>query len=58
MATVDVINTKNEKVDSLELPAAIFGAAVKPHVLHDVVKMQLARRREGTAETCPFGTFV
>ena len=51
MATVDVINTKNEKVDSLELPAAIFGAAVKPHVLHDVVKMQLARRREGTAET-------
>ncbi len=51
MATVDVINAKNEKVDSLELPAAIFGAAVKPHVLHDVVRMQLARRREGNAET-------
>ena len=26
MATVDIINAKNEKVDSLELPAAIFGA--------------------------------
>ncbi len=51
MATVDVLNAKNEKVDSLELPAAIFGAAVKPHVLHDVVRMQLARRREGNAET-------
>jgi large subunit ribosomal protein L4 len=51
MATVDIINAKNEKVDSLELPAAIFGAVVKPHVLHDVVRMQLARRREGTADS-------
>jgi large subunit ribosomal protein L4 len=52
MATVvDVINAKNEKVDSLELPAAIFGAAVKPHLMHDVVRMQLARRRQGTSDT-------
>lgn len=51
MVTVDVVNAKNERVDSLELPETIFGAAVKPHVLHDVVRMQLANRRQGTADT-------
>ncbi len=48
---LDVVNTKNEKVDSLELPAAIFDAPVKPHLLHEVVRMQLANRRQGTADT-------
>jgi large subunit ribosomal protein L4 len=48
---VDVVNTNNEKVDSLELPEAIFGAAAKPHLLHEVVRMQLANRRQGTADT-------
>jgi large subunit ribosomal protein L4 len=51
MATVDIINAKNERVDSLELPAEIFGAVIKPHLLHDVVRMQLAGRRQGTADT-------
>jgi len=49
--TVDVINANNEKVDSLELPEAIFGAPVKPHLLHDVVRMQRANARQGTAAT-------
>ncbi len=49
--TVNVVNTQNEKVDSLELPEAIFGAAVKPHLLHEVVRMQLATYRQGTADT-------
>ena len=49
--TVDVVNANNEKVDSLELPEAVFGAPLKSHVLHDVVRMQLANRRQGTAET-------
>jgi large subunit ribosomal protein L4 len=48
---LDVVNAKNEKVDSLELPGAIFGASVKNHVLHEVVRMQLASRRQGTADT-------
>ena len=43
---VDVVNTSNEKVDSLELPEAIFGVAAKPHLLHEVVRMQLANRRQ------------
>jgi large subunit ribosomal protein L4 len=52
MATlVDVVNAKNETVDRCELPETIFGAPVKPHLLHDVVRMQLANRRHGTAET-------
>jgi large subunit ribosomal protein L4 len=51
MATVDIVNAKNEKLDRLDLPAAVFGAPVKSHVLHEVVRMQLARRRAGTADT-------
>src|SRR5574337_1956799 len=49
--TVDVVNAKNEKVDSLELPGAVFGAPLKSHVLHEVVRMQLAGRRQGTTDT-------
>ncbi len=49
--TLDVVNANNEKVDSLELPEAIFGAAVRRHLLHEVVRMQLAIRRQGTADT-------
>jgi len=52
MATsVDVVNANNEKVDSLELPEAVFGAPAKLHLLHDAVRMQRANRRQGTAET-------
>jgi len=51
MATVTVVNASNEKVDSLTLPAAIFDAEVKPHLLHEVVRMQRARQRQGTADT-------
>ncbi len=52
MATnVDVVNANNEKVDSLELPEAVFAAPVKSHLLHEVVRMQLANRRQGTADT-------
>jgi large subunit ribosomal protein L4 len=52
MATVlDVVNAKNEKVDRCELPGQVFEAPVKAHLLHDVVRMQLASRRQGTADT-------
>jgi large subunit ribosomal protein L4 len=49
MAVVDVINTKAEKVSQLELNDAIYAVAVKTSVLHEVVTMQLAARRAGTA---------
>lgn len=51
MAVTEVKNTKNEKIGELELPESIFGVEVKSHILHDIVKMQMANRRSGTAST-------
>ncbi|MEA2061512.1 MAG: 50S ribosomal protein L4 [Thermodesulfobacteriota bacterium] len=49
MAVVDVLNASGEKVSETDLPDEIFTIPVKKGVLHDVVKMQLASRRRGTA---------
>ncbi|MDY0163620.1 50S ribosomal protein L4 [Desulfobotulus sp.] len=49
MAVVDVRNIKGEKVSEMELSDDVFNVEVKSAVLHDVVKMQLAKRRAGTA---------
>jgi len=46
---VDVMNTKNEKVSEIDLPDAVFNVEVRTPVMHDVVVMQLAKRRSGTA---------
>ncbi len=51
MPTVAVYNTKKEQVGEIELKDEIFGVSVKPHLLHEVVTMQLARRRAGTVST-------
>ena len=49
MAIVDVLNVDAEKVSQIELNSNIFEAPIKKYILHDVVKMQLACRRAGTA---------
>ena len=49
MAVIDVFNSKGEKVSEMELTDAVFNVEVKPAVLHEVVVMQLACRREGSA---------
>ncbi len=49
MAAVDVLNRSGEKVSETQLPDTIFSIPVKKSVLHDVVKMQLASKRCGTA---------
>jgi large subunit ribosomal protein L4 len=49
MAVVDVINQKGEIVSQIDLSDQIFGVSVKASVLHEVVKMQLASRRAGSA---------
>jgi large subunit ribosomal protein L4 len=49
MAVVDVLNTKAEKVSDAELVDAIFDVPVKSSVLHEVITMQLANRRSGSA---------
>ncbi len=51
MAVTEVYNTENKMVGEVELNEALFGLEVKKHILHDVVKMQLANRRAGTANT-------
>jgi large subunit ribosomal protein L4 len=51
MPTVDVFNLNHEVTGRLELSEAIFGVAVKPHVMHEVVLYQMAKRRAGTVKT-------
>ncbi len=51
MSTVEVKNIKNEKVGEIELNDQIFNRKVKEYLLHDVVRMQRAARRAGTAST-------
>jgi large subunit ribosomal protein L4 len=51
MAKADVINMQGEKVGDVELNDAVWAAEVKPYLIHDVVVMQLANRRRGTAST-------
>ena len=49
MAVVDVLNCKAEKVSETDLADAIYNVPVKASVLHEVVTMQLASRRAGSA---------
>ncbi len=51
MYSADIYNTNKEKVSQVVLEEKVFGCEVKPHLLYEVVKMQLANRRAGTAST-------
>jgi len=50
MTVVEVKNIKGEKVSEIDLAEDIFNVEVKKSVLNDVVRMQLANRRRGTAK--------
>lgn len=49
MAIVNVINSRGENVSQVELNDSVFNVPVKSEVLHQVVTMQLACKRAGTA---------
>ena len=49
MAVLNVINSKAQKVSQIDLVDAIFNIPVNGSVLHEVVTMQLASRRSGSA---------
>lgn len=51
MAVTQVYNTKKEEVGEVTLNDDLFGVEVKTHILHDVVRMQLANRRSGNSST-------
>lgn len=48
---LDVVDNKNKKIGDLKVSEAVFGANINEHILHQVVVMQLANRRKGTAST-------
>jgi large subunit ribosomal protein L4 len=52
MAKLDVLNTAGKTVGSIELDDGVFGLEdINEHVLWEVVKWQLAKRRAGTHST-------
>ena len=48
---VDIYDAQGQVIRQATLPDAIFGVEVKEHLLYEVVRYQLARRRQGTAHT-------
>lgn len=51
MPTVKIVNIDGKEQGELELSEAVFGAEIKPHLHWEVVKAQLANRRQGTHAT-------
>lgn len=49
MAVIKVVNCKGEEVSQVDLPDDVFNVPVKSNVIHEVVNMQLASKRSGTA---------
>lgn len=49
MTKVNVYNLQKQPVGEIELDPHVFGAEFKQHLLHLVVRKQLAKRRAGTA---------
>lgn len=48
MPSIKMLNQQGEAVGDIELSEAIFGVEVNEHVVYEVVKNQLANRRQGT----------
>ncbi len=51
MPTLDVINQEKAKVGTINLRDDVFGVDVNVPLVHQVLKAQLAGRRQGTAKT-------
>jgi large subunit ribosomal protein L4 len=48
---LDVIDNQGSPVETVVVADSMFAAEVKPHLFHQVVRMQLAKRRQGTVST-------
>jgi large subunit ribosomal protein L4 len=51
MTTLAVYDIENQKVSDVELDDRVFDAEIKSNLIHDVVRMQLASQRKGSAST-------
>ncbi|WP_297788506.1 50S ribosomal protein L4 [uncultured Anaerococcus sp.] len=48
MPKVDILNIKGENVGSLELNETLFNTEISEHTVYEVIKNQLANKRQGT----------
>ncbi|MEE9239864.1 MAG: 50S ribosomal protein L4 [bacterium] len=51
MSQVDVLDLEGKVVEKIDLPSSVFDGKVKLHLIHQMVKYQLAKRRAGTHST-------
>lgn len=51
MPQLDVYDIERKKVGAIDLSDDVFATEVNEHLIHEVVKMQLANRRAGTSST-------
>ncbi len=51
MPTLDLINQEKTKIGTIDLREDVFGVTVNIALVHQVLKAQLAGRRQGTAKT-------
>jgi len=51
MSTLAVYDIENQKVSEVELDDRIFNAKIRPSLFYDVVRMNLASQRKGSAST-------
>src|SRR6059036_1420772 len=49
--TLPVVSQTRDRVGEIQVPAAVVSGPVREHLLHEVVRSQLASRRAGTAAT-------
>jgi large subunit ribosomal protein L4 len=47
----DVVNSESKKIGEMDLKEEIFNTKLKPYLWHEIVKWQLAKKRQGTAKT-------
>ena len=51
MVKVDIFDVHRQKISEMEVDDHLLNEAEKPHLVYDVVRMQLASRRSGTVAT-------
>src|SRR5438552_221649 len=51
MATMDLVSQEKKKVGTIDLRDEVFAAKINIPLVHQVLKAQLAGRRQGTAKT-------
>ena len=51
MPQIDVYDLEGQVVEQIDLPESVFDGEVKMHLIHQMVKAQLAAKRAGTHST-------